>query len=121
MKTLLVNSRWNAAARVACLALSFCPILRAANRAWDGSGANDLWMNGANWNGRLTAPDPGDNLAFPAGAARLSNTNNFAAGTGFNLLTFSAAGYSIAGNQVAITAGLNVTHGAGNTNLNLPL
>jgi autotransporter-associated beta strand protein len=108
-------------ATLAGVMLSFSAPLPAANRSWDGGGANDSWTNGANWNGRLTAPDPGDNLAFPAGSARMSNNNNFAAGTDFNTFTFSAAGYTIAGNSAGLTAGLNVTHGAGNTVLNLPL
>src|SRR5690242_11739077 len=108
MKTLKLKSRVKFTTQGVCLSLFICSHLSAANRSWDGGGANSVWANGANWNGRLTAPDPGDNLTFPAGAAQLSNNNNFATGTDFNIVTFSAAGYTIAGNQVALTAGLNV-------------
>ena len=96
----------------------------AVERFWDGGGRTGNWTAGANWVsrfGREDAPDPDDNLTFPAGAARLTNTNDFAAGTAFGAITYSGAGYSASGNQVAIAAGLNVTHGAGNTVIGYPI
>ena len=41
----------------------------------------------------------GDDLLFPSGAARLSNSNNFPSGTVFHSVTFSGGGYSL---QLAI-------------------
>ena len=74
----------------------------AAVRTWTGAGANNNWTTAANWGG--TAPVAGDDLVFPAGAARLSNTNNYANGTAFNSITLSGTGYALAGNRIALGA-----------------
>jgi len=86
----------------------------ATLRTWTGAGANALWNNPANWGG--TAPNPGDDLVFPAGAARTTNTNNFTAGTAFNSLRFTGESnaYTLTGNQVALGAG-GITTGATGT------
>src|SRR4051794_33033270 len=69
-------------------------VLFAAVRVWDGGSAVDAnWTTAANWVGD-TAPSPGDDLLFPAGAARPANTNDFAAGTAFNSIAFTASGYN---------------------------
>src|SRR5262245_22160400 len=50
---------------------------------WDGapdaggSTSNNVWLNPQNWVGDMI-PSPGDDLVFPAGAAQLTNVNNFA-------------------------------------------
>src|SRR5262249_55676796 len=49
---------------------------------WDGGGADSNWTTAANWANDV-APQPGDNLSFAGGAARLTNTNNFPASTSF--------------------------------------
>jgi len=69
----------------------------AKTDTWSGSGSDSNWMTAANWVGNV-APVAGDNLVFPAGAAQLSTTNNFPAGTGFNSVIISGNGYSFAGN-----------------------
>ena len=41
------------------------------------------------------AASAGDDLVFPVGAARLTNTNNFADDTTFNSLTFTGGDYNV--------------------------
>ncbi len=79
------------------------PYAAAATATWTGGGGDNNWTTAANWGG--TAPVAGDDLVFPAGAARLSNTNDFAAGTGFNSITISGSGYALSGNSVALGPG----------------
>src|SRR5690349_19637245 len=85
--------------------------ISAAERVWDGGAAfNSNWTDPANWTSRGTAsaPDPGDDLRFPAGALRLPSNNNFPANTDFNLLTYAGAGYTAAGNEIDLTGGILV-------------
>jgi autotransporter-associated beta strand protein len=91
------------------------------SRTWDGGGTTNNWTEAANWVGDV-APGPGDDLEFPAGAARPTNTNDFPAGTTFNSITLSGAGYSLGGNGVALNAGVaeTVMSGADNS-VNLPI
>ena len=69
------------------------PYSAAAVATWTGGGADNNWTTPGNWGG--VAPIAGDDLVFPGGAARLSNTNNFAAGTAFNSITISGTGYTL--------------------------
>jgi len=77
-------------------------------RTWQGSGGDDRWTTPQNWVGDQ-APAPGDSLVFPAGAARLSNTNDYPAGTVFGGLTLSGSNYTIGGNPFVVTGGLTNT------------
>ena len=87
------------------------PYVAAASRTWTGGGADNNWTTAANWGG--TAPVAGDDLVFPNGAARLSNTNNFAAGTSFRSITISGTGYTLSGNSVALGVGNLAATGVG--------
>jgi len=93
-------------------------------RVWDGESGNQ-WSVAANWvnlsGSGPSAPAPGDDLVFPAGAANFSMNNNFAAGTVFNSLTVQAAGYTLAGNAVQLNAGLNFEQATGLTTIHLPI
>lgn len=53
------------------------------------------------------APLAGDDLVFPAGAARLSHSNNFAGGTVFHSILFTGTNYIVAGNSLTLTAGIS--------------
>lgn len=87
--------------------LSTCPAF-AANKTWDGGGADNLWKTGANWNANV-APVAGDSLIFTA-TTRLSNTNDFSAGTAFGGINFlsPAGAFALGGN--AITLDGNITN-----------
>ena len=72
---------------------------------WDGGGATDHWTDPQNWTGDV-APLPGDDLAFPTGAARLTTVNDFPAGATFGQLRVTANAYRIAGNAVSLAGGI---------------
>ena len=92
----------------------------AALRTWDGGGANALWSTAQNWVGDV-APVPGDTLVFPAGAAQPTNTNDFAAGAGFQALTIEGAGYRLEGNQTFLPNGITATYASGTSTIALPI
>ncbi len=92
------------------------PLAQASTATWTGGGADNNWTTAANWQGNV-APAPGDDLVFPAGAARPNNTNTFSAGTTFGQITISGTGYTLGGNAIQIT-GLSAT---GNHTVALPL
>src|SRR6266851_434873 len=87
----------------------------AKTDAWSGGGSDGNWTTAANWVGNMV-PVAGDALVFPAGAAGLSNTNNFSAGTGFSSITISGSGYSLAGNRV-LTGAIDASGTIGTNNL----
>ncbi len=85
---------------------------------WSGNSTlTSNWNDAANWQGNQL-PSPGDSLVFASGAAQLSNTNDFAAGTAFGTILISGTGYTLGGNQVALSGGLS---SAGTNSVNLPL
>src|SRR5262245_18657251 len=75
--------------------------LAPAVATWDGGGADNNWTTAANWAGDFGA-HPGDDLVFPAGAARLTNNNDFVAGTQFSTITFRGPDYRISGNAIVL-------------------
>ncbi len=83
-------------------------------RLWDGGGADALWSTAANWLGDVPLAF-GDNVVFPAGAARTTNRHNgvFVVHT----LTFGGAGFDVGpeagGDLVAITGGVQATNATG--------
>ena len=95
--------------------------MASATRTWTGGSSTDSnWTTAANWGG--TAPVAGDALIFPAGAARLSNTNDFAAGTSFASITISGTGYTLAGNSVALGAtGISESAASATNTVNLAM
>ncbi|MEO6689341.1 MAG: hypothetical protein ABIN56_09515, partial [Dokdonella sp.] len=107
---------------MACTAviLLFAPMPGWASSLYTWSGAaSALWSNPSNWspNG---VPADGDTLAFPAGAANLTNTNDLAAFTSFVNLVFNGSGYTLNGNGIVLTSSLSTTVG-GTTTVNLPI
>ncbi len=75
----------------------------AAQRIWTGGGADGNWQTVSNWSG--TVPGNGDDIDF-AGLTRLLNTNNI---TGLKLdsLGFENSGFSLSGNTIILTNGIN--------------
>ena len=91
-------------------------------RTWAGAGSNGFWTTPQNWSGNVV-PTPGDLLAFPAGAAQLSNTNDFATNTVFHSVAFpgSTAGYRLDGNPIALIAQVSSSATSGTNTLGLRL
>src|SRR5207237_4458518 len=87
---------------------------------WDGGGADDNWMTGANWQGD-SIPSPGDSLVFPSGVPRNNNVNNFPAGTIFDYIIFSGSGYTLSGAKMALLSGITALNSSGLNQLSLPL
>src|SRR5206468_7316575 len=85
--------------------------LAPAVASWDGGGADNHWTTAANWVGDV-APQPGDDLVFPSGAAQLTNVNDFPAATAFHSLAVQAANYQLTGNAITLTAGVSFQSGS---------
>jgi autotransporter-associated beta strand protein len=80
---------------------------------WTGA-SDSAWTNAANWSGGQ-APTAGDSLIFPSGAVRLVSSNDFPAGTPFQGITISGAGYSLGGNPLTLTGSLQSTYNTGSS------
>lgn len=99
-----------------CLLLSI-PKVSAATVTWDGGGSGNAMSTGGNWVGDV-APVAGDDLIFPAVAAKNIITNDFPVDTSFNSMSFAGDdGYTLGGNSIVLIAG--ITNTAGSTTLNL--
>jgi autotransporter-associated beta strand protein len=79
----------------------------AANKTWDGGGANSFWTTGANWDAN-TAPSPGDSLFFGVSSLFI-NTNNFANNTAFSGITFNNGVniHTLRGNIINFSGSIN--------------
>ena len=94
-----------------CCTLIILPFANspAADKTWDGGGANNTWNTASNWVGD-TVPVANDVLIF-AGSTRLTNTNNFAANTQFDGINFTGdAGAFNLGGSAAINLGGGITN-----------
>src|SRR5262245_35379232 len=66
-----------------------------ATSIWDGGAVTDSrWSIPTNWVGDV-APNPDDNLVFPASGIQHTNTNDYADGTRFRSITISSNDYAI--------------------------
>jgi hypothetical protein len=92
------------------------PAHAATTYSWTGTSSN-AWSNPSNWN-PVGVPANGDSVAFPSGAANLTNTNDL---TGLSLLNmaFNGSGYTVGGNGVVLTNSL--TSVSTNNVVNLPI
>jgi len=92
--------------------------LYGAERTWDGGGGGDNnWNTAANWDAAVNADDA---LTF-AGLTQTTNNNDFAGGTSFGLITFNAGGFTVGGNSVTLTSGINNTTGTNVFNCGISL
>ncbi len=94
---------------------------RAVTNTWTGLGSDNFWMTASNWNNNIL-PGAFNDLVFPSGAARTSNTNNFVGGVSFNSIAFSGA-YTLRGSDILLLAGIRATHASGivDVRLRIPL
>jgi autotransporter-associated beta strand protein len=86
----------------------------AKSLVWTGLGGDDNWTTPANWGGG-SAPLAGYSLSFGVGAAQKTTNNNFPTGTTFAGLRFLDGGYTVTGNDLALTAGISSASSAGGT------
>lgn len=89
---------------------------QAATRTWTGGHASSgNWNLRDNWGG-VAVPTNGDTVLFPAGAARLNNTNNIA-GLRLQSILFDGlgGGYVLRGNGVSLSNGITVVTDSDNT------
>lgn len=90
-------------------------------RTWSGAGANSLWSNPANWIGNQV-PQPGDDLTFPAAAARKSNVNDLPVGFGLNRMRLESTNYNLSGAEIALSDGIIADYsGPGSSTVGIPL
>ena len=105
-----------------CVSLLCAGSTLAANRTWTGGGADNNWNTATNWGG--TAPVANDLLFFD-GTTRLTNTNNIAANTAFNGITFNstAGAFTLRGNALNLGGGVtnNCSANAETISLNMAL
>ena len=107
---------WLALALVAALlGATAGTVSAAATRTWTGAGATANWSDAGNWDSGV--PVAGDTLVFPAGAARMTNTNDLAAGTAFDTVRFTGGGYRLQGNAFDVTGQLRNESLSGDTNV----
>ena len=85
---------------------------------WTGGGSTANWSDPNNWSGGV-APSPGSKLIFGPSATQLTSTNDFAAGTSFNTITFSGGGYTVSGNGVTLTGGIDASGATGSNTFNI--
>jgi autotransporter-associated beta strand protein len=76
------------------------PVL-AFTELWTGLGGDANWTTAGNWVDNV-APQPGFDLQFPAGASRLTSTNNLPANPTFPTLTILGSGYTLNGNSLSL-------------------
>jgi hypothetical protein len=73
-----------------------------ATRTWTGEGISNNWVTPFNWGILGSLPAAGDDLVFPATAARKTNTNNLPANTTLSSMTINGADYIIGGNALTL-------------------
>ena len=91
----------------------------AADRTWNGGGAEAYWSLANNWGG--TAPEAGDALFF-GGSAKLANTNDVEDGTSFTGIIFNsgAGAFVLGGNAITLDGNVSNLSTSVKT-LNLPI
>ena len=103
---------------------SYLQTISAATLTWTGGDGSNNWSTPGNWVGpdpseNQVTPRAGDDLVF-AGSTRLSNTNDTAAGTLYNSITFASGGFTSTGNALTVASAITANNAAGTTdNLNV--
>lgn len=93
--------------------------LTPATSTWTGAGVSGVWSDANNWD---VAPQNGDDLVFPAGAAHLADSiNDLTTVNSFASVTIKAGGYTITGNAITVTGTVSASQASGVSEFNLPL
>jgi autotransporter-associated beta strand protein len=79
---------------------------------WTGNGSTSNWSDPRNWSGGV-APGAGSDLVFGPSATKFTSTDDFPAGTWFGSITFTGGGYTIGGNGIVLTIGLDASNATG--------
>jgi len=82
----------------------------SAVKTWDGGGTDANWNNPVNWVNDV-GPVANDDLVFPVTSAQFSTNNNFFLFTSFRSITIEGGNYTIGGNPLRLTDGLNINGG----------
>jgi hypothetical protein len=95
---------------------------------WDGApdaggaSVDAKWRTNTNWRFDVLPVNPVSDIEFPAGAANLSNFNDYSAGSTFNSILMSGSGYTLQGNAITMRNGITSTIPPGSSNnVNLPI
>ncbi|MCB1132459.1 MAG: hypothetical protein KDN05_15135, partial [Verrucomicrobiae bacterium] len=89
-------------------------------RVWDGGGNNDMWSNAQNWVDDV-APESGDSVSFPAGAARLFPINDFPADFTIADVSVASGAYSFSGNRFRWIGNMTFPHTDSDLTFALPI
>src|SRR3954453_6677534 len=100
----------NGVALVSLMLLLMCIPAPAATRTWVGLGSDGLWTTAANWSGS-TLPAGTDDVIFASSAVQKGTVNNLV--TSLHSITFGGGGFSISGNTLSLTNGINTTNTTG--------
>lgn len=89
--------------------------LAGAVKVWDGS-ASGNWSTSANWTNNL-APFSGDDVVFPANAARFVLTNNLPNLRLRSITFLGSTNYTLHGNPITLSNGITALQASGRTNV----
>lgn len=80
---------------------------------WTGHGGDNLWSDAANWSGAI--PVAGNILDFGPGALQKMTVNDLAPRTLFNAIRFEESGYTLTGNAIRLSGGIQTTNAMAGT------
>src|SRR5215831_6425548 len=89
--------------------------VHAATRTWVGAGTDGLWTTTANWSGGL--PTASDDVIFLTG--QRGTVDNLV--TSLHSVTFGAGSFSVVGNSIILTNGINTTNTSGANTFGTPI
>ncbi len=100
---------------------------QATTVTWSATPTNGNWSVGGNWAGG-TAPNPGDDLVFPATSTIHGTNNDLVPGTAIHSIAFDGNGYTLAGNAITLaggeapfTIGCTTANAPGSNTISLPI
>ncbi|MCB1090353.1 MAG: autotransporter-associated beta strand repeat-containing protein, partial [Verrucomicrobiae bacterium] len=86
---------------------------------WTGGAANGLMSDAGNWAGGI-APVENNDLVFTSSTSG-AIINDFAPGTRFNTIQFTGGGYTLSGNALELSGGINANHLSGTNDIQVDI